>query len=311
MPPGSSRLHVVLGHLGVRSPNSDGPACAPCSSSPSQAVPNSEQVVAITGCTSGLGLNLALEFMRLGFRVAGCGRRSEHINELNKAHSAQGSMFYVADASKEADVKAWSEAVLAKFGRVDVLCNNAGLGPGGQLPWQMDGERFGQVLDTNVRGVFYGCKYFIPSMLKDLADNPGRGVIKRVINTSSGVGHSTSPMAADYSASKWGVEAYSKSVAQGFHLLRDHTKDEKERAACSQILCVPLAPGVIETEMNTMKNLPTAAVWCKSAVPFIMSIPISESGSSLTVPGFYGKEYMASWAIPDGLRLPGKWVMPS
>jgi len=249
--------------------------------------------------------------MRLGFKVAGCGRRKDRIDQLNQEHSSQGSAFYVADASEEEDVRAWSQAVLAKFGRVDILFNNAGLGGQGKLPWDMDSEKYRQLLATNVSGVFYGCKYFIPSMLADLHANPGRSVIKRVINTSSGVGHSSSPVQADYSSSKWGVEAFSKSVAQGFHILRDHTEDEKLKAACDRILCVPLAPGVIGTEMNRMKGIPPAEEWVKSAVPFILSIPIAESGSSLSVPGFYSDAYKATWAIPDGLRIPPKWEPPS
>lgn len=289
----AQRLRTIAGHVRAA-------ACAAAD----------EQVVAISGCTSGLGLHLSLEFMRLGYKVAGCGRRGDRIDEMNKTHGSKGSVFYVVDTCDEQSVRRWSEDVLAKFGRVDVLCNNAGMGGAGKLPWEMDSERFAKVLTTNVLGVHYGCKHFIPSMLEDLKANPQRGVVKRVINTSSGVGHSSSPVQADYSASKWGVEAFSKSVAQGFHALRDHTTDEAMKVACDQILCVPLAPGVIATEMNTMAGIPGPETWCRVAAPFIMSIPVSESGSSLTVPGFYGKEYMDTWAIPNGLRLPDKWVAP-
>jgi len=297
------RLRVALGHVRA--------SLEPAGCDGGGGAPAGEQVVAITGCTSGLGLHLALEFMERGYRVAGCGRRRDRIDELNAKHGAAGHAFSVVDTSVESEVKAWSEEVLRAFERVDVLCNNAGVGGAGKLPWTLDGAAFGKVIDTNVKGVFYGCKYFIPSMLDDLAKRPGRRVIKRVINTSSGVGHSSNPLGAEYSASKWGVEAFSKSVAQGFHLLRDHTKDEAQKAACDRILCVPLAPGVIGTEMNRMPNIPSAEVWRKSAVPFIMSIPLAESGSSLTVPGFYGEAYKATWAIPDGLKLPSKWVPPS
>ena len=175
----------------------------------------------------------------------------------------------------------------------------------------MDEERFGQVIDVNIKGVFYGCKYFIPSMLEDLAAHPERGVIKRIINTSSGVGHSSSPIQADYSSSKWGVEAFSKSTAQAFHLLRDTTEDEAVKAACDQILCVPLAPGVVGTEMNRAPGIPTAAEWCSTAADLILGIPVDESGSSLIVPGYYGEDYMGTWAIPAGLKLPKEWLSPA
>ena len=256
--------------------------------------PSNTIVVAVTGCTSGLGLNLCREFARrAGYQVAGCGRRQELIDALNDEFGAAGHKFYAADSSSSESVRGWSDAVLSDFGRVDVLVNNAGLGGAGTLPWKMDVARFGQVIDTNIKGVFYGCKYFTQAMLNDLVAHPERGVIKRIINISSGVGHSTSPIQADYSASKWGVEAFSKSTAQGFHLLRDGKRtSDAVKTACDSILCVPLAPGVVATEMNTTPGIPGAEEWCKPAVDFIMSIPVSESGSSLSVPGFYSKDYM-------------------
>jgi len=270
-----------------------------------------DTVTAVTGCTSGLGLNLCREFARRGFKVAGCGRRQELIDALNAEYGGAGHRFYVADSSSADSLKGWSEAVLSDFGRVDVLVNNAGLGGAGKLPWKMDDARFDQVIDTNVKGVFYGCKYFIQAMLDDLVEHPERGMIKRVINISSGVGHSTSPVVADYSASKWGVEAFSKSTAQAFHLLRDGKKtSDAVKAACDSILCVPLAPGVVGTELNTAPGIPSAEEWCKPAVDFILSIPVSESGSSLTVPGFYSEDYMGTWVIPDGLKLPSQWLPP-
>jgi NADP-dependent 3-hydroxy acid dehydrogenase YdfG len=200
-PAADRRIHRVAGHL-CAGPSPTVPP-AMCVASGSAAAGG---IVAVTGCTSGLGLNLCLEFMRRGFTVAGCGRRQELIDELNAEHGAGGHRFYVADSSNADSVSAWSEAVRSDLGCPDVLVNNAGLGGAGKLPWKMDDERFGQVIDTNVKGVFYGCKYFVQAMLDDLVDRPERAVIKRVINISSGVGHSTSPVQADYSASKWGVE---------------------------------------------------------------------------------------------------------
>jgi hypothetical protein len=107
-------------------------------------------------------------------------------------------------------------------------------------------------------------------------------------------------------------QAFSKSTAQGFHLLRDGERTTAAvKQACESILCVPLAPGVVGTEMNTTPGIPSAEEWCKPAVDFILSIPVSESGSSLTVPGFYGKDYMDTWVIPNGLKLPAQWLAPA
>lgn len=75
-------------------------------------------VAAVTGCTSGLGLNLCKEFMRRGMKVAGCGRRKDLVDALNKEHGGSGSAFYVVDTSNVDSVKAWAASVLADFGRV-------------------------------------------------------------------------------------------------------------------------------------------------------------------------------------------------
>jgi NAD(P)-dependent dehydrogenase (short-subunit alcohol dehydrogenase family) len=290
-----ARIHTAANHLEAQ-PSGD-----------SHVLPE-EQVVVITGCTSGLGLHLCLEFMRLGFKVCGCGRREKKIRELNVAHQSKGHKFYTVDISNAKSVIAWSHEVLSDFGRVDTLIANAGKGGAGKLPWEIDVKQFSEVLDTNVKGVFLCCQNFIQPMLDDLTNNPQRMVVKRVINMSSGVGHSTSPVQADYSASKWGVEAFSKSTAQAFHVLRDTTDDQLLKRACDKILCVPLAPGVIQSEMNPTPGIPTPEEWCTHAAAFIMSISVEESGSSLTVPGFYSEEYMQSWVIPDGMPLPTHWM---
>ena len=72
-----------------------------------------------------------------------------------------------------------------------------------------------------------------------------------------------------------------------------------------------MAPGVIQTEMMRNEEMPTAAAWAIDAAPFIMSLGDSNtpSGASLIVPGYYSEEYMSTWIIENGQRLP-KVVSP-
>ena len=187
---------------------------------------------------------------------------------------------------------------LTGIGEIDILINNAGTASERRTPWDVSEKDFDRVMSVNVKGVFLISKAFIPGMIEDHKKTKRR---KLVINMSSGLGHSTNPELSVYSATKWAVESFSKSVAQGFlsHGL----------PGC---ICVPLAPGVIRTEMNPSKRFPTAEVWSQQAVTFILSkITHEDNGSSLTVPGFYSGQYVSSWVIPDGMKIPKRHVPPS
>merc|ERR1711904_228679 len=104
-----------------------------------------------------------------------------------------------------------------------------------------------------------------------------------------------------------GVEGWSKCVAQEIK----HAYETQKPKWKDRILCVPFAPGVVRTEMNQNPNAPSADVWSKSAAPFILEIPSSENGSSLTMPGYYSKEYMDAWIVPSGAKMNAIWKPPS
>jgi NAD(P)-dependent dehydrogenase (short-subunit alcohol dehydrogenase family) len=252
------------------------------------------KVVLVTGCTSGLGYALATEFARLGHTVVGCARRTDRIesmqNEFGSPH-----YFDSVDSSDLDAVVAFAERVRNQGLSVDVLINNAGVSAGASLPWDIEPFKFDQVVDVNIKGVFYMSKTFIPGMI---GHHLASGNQKKVINISSGLGHSTSPILMAYNTSKWAVESMSKSFAQGFQALQ------------LDCICVPLAPGVIHTEMNTKEGIPTAKEWAPIAAQFILDIPLSENGSSLCVPGFYSEPYQSTWVIPPGMKIPSKFVMP-
>merc|ERR1712187_944150 len=70
-----------------------------------------------------------------------------------------------------------------------------------------------------------------------------------------------------------------------------------------RIICVPFAPGVVQSEMNRNKAAAPVDEWVKKAAPFILQIPAAENGSSSAMPGYYGSEYMTSWVVPAGARM--------
>ena len=120
--------------------------------------------------------------------------------------------------------------------------------------------------------------------------------LKRLVNISSGLGHSTNAVQCAYSASKWGVEALSKSTAQAL----------KAEGLGKRVVCVPLAPGVIRSEMNPLAWAKPAEEWAPEAARFIIGLGPKDSGASLSVPGYYSAEYVRRGRSPTARRCPSR-----
>lgn len=164
------------------------------------------KVALVTGGTSGIGRETAIQFAKAGARVVLAGRRKEQgAAVVNEIKSAGGEARFVqTDVTKEDQVKNLVEETVQHFGRLDIAFNNAGIEHGGPVT-EFTEEDYRKVFDINVLGVFLSQKYEIPAMLKF-----GGGVI---INTSSTLGHIAVPGAAVYNASKHAVEGITKTTA--------------------------------------------------------------------------------------------------
>ena len=164
------------------------------------------KVALVTGGTSGIGRETAIQFAKAGAKVVLAGRRTEAGEAVvNEITSAGGEAHFVqTDVTKEDQVKSLVEETVQHFGRLDIAFNNAGIEHGGPVT-EFTEEDYRKVFDINVLGVFLSQKYEIPAMLKF-----GGGVI---INTSSTLGHIAMPGAAVYNASKHAVEGITKTTA--------------------------------------------------------------------------------------------------
>lgn len=170
------------------------------------------KVAVITGAGSGIGRESALLFAREGARVVvaevndTAGRKV--VDEI--AEASGQSVFIHADVSVARDAEAMVDAAETTWGRLDVLFNNAGIFPsqdGSVL--ETDEKTWDLVMRVNLKGVFFGCKYAIPAML--------RGGGGSIVNTSSFValvGAATPQIA--YTASKGGVLAMTREIAIEF-----------------------------------------------------------------------------------------------
>ena len=161
--------------------------------------------VVITGATSGLGRALALEFARKGWRVAVTGRDAARIRATAEAaREAGGEPLEILLEVTHADhFAAAAELVREKWGGLDILINNAGIGDAGRMETSTL-ESWRRVMDANLWSVIHGCHSFIP-LLK--ANGGGH-----ILNVSSASGLAGLPEMASYNASKAAVVAISETL---------------------------------------------------------------------------------------------------
>jgi NAD(P)-dependent dehydrogenase (short-subunit alcohol dehydrogenase family) len=227
------------------------------------------KTVVITGCTRGLGRAMVGEFLRAGWRVAGCGRDTEQLAALEREGVESGGVHFFGrcDVAREGDVAAFCAEVIGRFGAPQLVLNNAAIINGNAPLWRVDALEFSRVVDVNLKGVAALMRHFLPAMLHEKG-----GVI---VNFSSGWGRSTSPEVAPYCATKWAVEGLSQAVAQ---------------ETDGRVAIVALNPGIIDTDMlrstfgEGAAHYPDARSWAKRAVPFLAGLGLKENGRSLNAP---------------------------
>ncbi|KAM3108055.1 SDR family NAD(P)-dependent oxidoreductase [Phormidesmis sp. 146-33] len=171
------------------------------------------KVVLITGATSGIGKVTAEAFAKQGAKVFFCGRRENLGKQVEQEIRAAGgeATYMKADVRKAEEVKAFVEAGVAKYGRLDIAFNNAGIDyPPAAIEASAIAE-FDDLMNTNARGVFLGMKYEIPYLLKTNGS---------IINMASIGGARAFPNIMGYGTSKAAVIHMTKMAAQEYGKLR-------------------------------------------------------------------------------------------
>ncbi|MFP9117088.1 SDR family NAD(P)-dependent oxidoreductase [Flavobacterium sp. RNTU_13] len=188
-----------------------------------------DKVAVVSGAGSGIGRAIAEAYAKEGAKVV--------VTDINEAHgqqtvntitSAGGEAFFVhADSSKAEGNKNLVAAIVQKYGRLDIACNNAGIGgpaaPTGEYPV----EGWDKVIAVNLSGVFYACRYQLEQMEKN-----GGGSI---VNIASIHGTVAAPMSPAYTASKHGVVGLTKNIAAEY--------------GQKNIRCNAVGPGYIATPL--------------------------------------------------------------
>jgi NAD(P)-dependent dehydrogenase (short-subunit alcohol dehydrogenase family) len=188
----------------------------------------------ITGAASGIGKATALLFGREGAKVMCADIDGEGAERVARQIADSGGQAAAvrADVSVPADAERMVRETVELWGRIDILFNNAGIEFG--LPvTQVPEEEWDRLIDVNLKGVFLGCKYAIPEMLKQ-----GGGSI---VNTASAAGLRGVAWLSTYSASKGGVVLLTKSLAQEWG-----TQNVRVNAVCPGVIRTPMADQAIE-----------------------------------------------------------------
>jgi len=165
-----------------------------------------EKVALITGGTSGIGSATAIRFAQEGAKVAITGRNQERGEQVVQDIVASGgeALFIRSDVRKAGDCRQAVDMTLERFGRIDVLFNNAGVFHPKTIP-DCTEEEWDETIDSSLKGAFLMSKYTIPSMIEN-----GGGSI---IHTSSGWGVLGGDKAAAYCAAKGGLIVMAKAMA--------------------------------------------------------------------------------------------------
>ncbi|MER0244256.1 SDR family oxidoreductase [Streptomyces sp. HSW2009] len=194
------------------------------------------KVVAITGASSGIGEATARRLAADGHRVFLGARRTERLAALTEEITAAGggAAHQRLDVTDAADVRSFVAAARARYGRLDVLVNNAGVMPLSPLDALLTHE-WDRMIDVNLRGVLYGIAAALPVMRAQ-----GGG---HVVNVASVGAYEVSPTAAVYCATKFAVRAVSEGLRQ-------------ESAGDVRVTLV--SPGVTESELADSISHPVA-----------------------------------------------------
>lgn len=193
-----------------------------------------DKVALITGGSLGIGRSTAILFAKEGAKVVITGRHEDTLREAADEGKSQGVEldYTVSDVSKEDDCKAAVDHTIEKYGKIDILFNNAGILFLGYTH-ETSTDMWEKIFDINVKGTYLMSKYTIPHMLEQ-----GGGTI---VNNSSILGLKAVPRAAAYNATKGAVTQLTRSMA-----LEYASKGIRVNAVCPGTIVTPMVENMLD-----------------------------------------------------------------
>lgn len=209
---------------------------------------NTHKVVLITGASSGIGEATARLLAHKGLQIVLGARRTDRLETLASEIRAQGGSaeYHALDVTSLEDMQAFVGFAKDKFGRIDVMVNNAGLMPLSKLE-VLKVDEWNRMIDVNIRGVLHGIAAVLPIFKQQKSG--------QFVNLSSIGGHAVYPTAAVYCATKFAVWAISEGLRQ----------------ESTDIRVTVISPGTTESELASTITDAQAAQWTaefrKSVIP--------------------------------------------
>lgn len=206
-----------------------------------------EKVVIVTGAGSGIGRATAIRFAKEGALVVLVGRTAETLEETANCFPQDHTWIHIdnhltvtCDISQQQQVKAMVEHTLKKFGRIDVVVNNAGKAMQGKVT-ELSAEDWQQALDVNLNGTFYVCQAVMPALIESQGN---------IINVSSLSGMGGDWNMAAYNAAKAGVTNLTRTLAL------DHGADGvRVNAVSPSVTKTPMTSAIQDNDQTTAKYL--------------------------------------------------------
>ncbi len=234
-------------------------------------------IAVVTGAGSGIGKAVALAMLGAGYGVALAGRRADALDATLAEAGANGrnGLAVATDVANAGSVRTLFDKVAARFGRVDVLFNNAGISTGGAFD-AITLEQWQRVVDTNLTGSFLCAQAAFRAMK---AQSPRGG---RIINNGSISAHAPRPGSAPYTATKHAITGLTKSISldgRAFDIAAGQIDIGNASTEMAQKMAsgVPQANGTIAIE--PLMDVAHVA----SAVLYMASLPLSANVQFMTV----------------------------
>lgn len=241
-----------------------------------------KKVVLVTGASRGIGKAIAVKFAKKGYQVViNCAHREQELLQTKKEIEGYqvSCLAFLGDMGDYEVCEELFEQIKKQYGTLDVLVNNAGIDYIGLLQ-DMSTDDWDRILRTNLTSVFHCCKLAIPLMLAG-----GHG---KIVNISSVWGNVGASCEVAYSATKGGINAFTRALAK--------------ELAPSNIQVNAVACGAIDTEMNQ---------WMEEdeLIQLVDEIPAGRLGNAEEVADFvYHLGYKGTYLTGQVVGLDGGWI---